>query len=216
MSGGRIAPLDACGRALEGTKGPRYSLLVPARRSALDATALALALAALTVAGCGNGAGADPQPLPPITQSPTASPSPTATKDDLQQSAEQFIRAYFREFDRANHTSDPSRLERAYYADDCQPCKDDVKVINSERHKNRRIDGYEFLIRDIRVDEANTESALVSVVVHHRSGRIVRIEDGAVMERLSATKPVQSLFDLRRVDNDWRITRITSLGAVTP
>jgi hypothetical protein len=190
---------------------------VRARRLLKHAVATCLAVVAL--AGCGDG-GAPPQSLPPLTQSPTAtSPTPVATApaaEDPKQSAERFIRSYFEEFDRANHNSDPSVLTRLYYDRNCVPCRDDVAVIERDRQRGHRVEGYNLVIHRVLVDEANPSSAVVNTVVHHRAGRIVRVSDGKVVNELRATKPVQALFDLRRVGTSWRITRIVSLGVVSP
>jgi hypothetical protein len=196
----------------------RYPLQVLARPPLQHA--IAAALAALLLAACGDG-GAQPQSLPPLTQSPTpassrATVTATATAQALEKSAAQFIRAYFKAFDQANHTSDPSVLTQLYYERMCTPCRDDVAVIEAERQRGQRVEGYEFVVHEVVVDSANATSAVVNVVVHHKAGRVVRNSDGTVVDELKATRPVQSLFDLRRAGTGWRITKITSLGVATP
>jgi hypothetical protein len=204
-----------CGRALERMKGPRYSLLVPARRSALHAAALALALAlaALTVTGCGNGAGADPQPLPPITQSPTASPSPPVTKDDLQQSAEQFIRAYYRALVRANATADPTVLQRDYYDDTCRPCQFDIRALNKLRNQGQHIEGYDVVLDEVAAGELAGNTIAVTVVLRAKAGRVVD-ESGKTVRMLSARGPLKTDLIVAQRGEGWRIVEVVPLGAV--
>jgi hypothetical protein len=192
-------------------KGSRYSLLVLARRSAVHAAALALA--ALTVAGCGNGAGADPQPLPPITQSPTVSPSPSATKDDLQQSAEQFIRSYYRALVRANATADPTVLQRDYYAETCRPCQFDIRALNKMRNQGQHIEGYDVVLEEAEAGELIGNTIAVTVVLRAKTGRVVD-DSGKTVRMLSARGPLKMDLIVAQRGEGWRIVEVVPLGAV--
>jgi hypothetical protein len=197
-------------------RAPRYPLLVLARPLLQHAVAAMLVVVAL--GGCGDS-GAPPQSLPPLTQSPIpASPTPrpvtaTRTADDLQRSAEQFIRAYYTELARANRTADPSVLERNYYGSGCRPCEFDVRTLNELGNKGQHIEGYDVTLLNVEAGELMGNTIAVTVVLRAKAGRIVD-ESGATIERLSPKGPLKTDLIVARTREGWRITEVVPLGEV--
>lgn len=161
-----------------------------------------LALGALAACGDDN----DAQRLPKRT----ATPSPTTTQD-LEASAEAFVREYIRASHEALHTADPSGLER-YHAPDCKPCQFNVDVVKDFRSKGQHVEGYASLVSQVEGAVSET-TALVSVVGHHEAGKVVQ-SDGSSVKNLPATSDVNSTFSLVRVAGGWLITDVESHGPV--
>jgi hypothetical protein len=177
---------------------------------------MVLAVAALGLSGCSDG-GAPPQALPPLTSSatPTTTPTPTSTAAEVQRSAEQFVRTYLREFDRASHASDPSVLED-FYGPACRPCQYDLKVLKSDRAKRRHVEGNEFELFKLDVGEMKGNTVAVTIQVRNKPGRLVRDADGSTVERLPGTKPVRTDLIVARFADGWQIVDIVPLGEVKP
>jgi hypothetical protein len=181
--------------------------------------AVAAMLAVVALGGCGDS-GAPPQSLPPLTQSPTttastprATATPTSTADDLQQSAEQFVRAYYTELGRANRTANPAVLERDYYGSGCSPCQFDVRRLNEMRDKGQHIEGYDVTLLQVEAGELMRNTFAVTVVLRAKAGRIVD-KSGTTVERLSPRGPLKTdlIVDLTR--QGWRITAVVPRGEV--
>jgi len=126
------------------------------------------------------------------------------------------VRAYYQEFERANRTADPSVLKRDFYDAACQPCNENLSVLEADRRKQQHIEGYEFVLHKLDASELRGRSVVVDLIAHHAAGRIVRDRDRAVLEELRRTPVVQSVLHLVRVSDGWRIVHVTSLGEVNP
>jgi len=174
---------------------------------------LVAALSAAGLAGCDNS-GAPPQTLPPIstapgTRRPTA--TPTNSAEALKQSAEQFVRDYYQEFERAQQASDNSVLKSDYYKDSCQPCDFNLRIIETARRNDQHIEGYEFVLTKVTAIAPSPESVAVDIVFHHKPGRLVA-RDGSVARTFEATGPIAVALYLTRRDDQWLIYNIRSYG----
>jgi len=187
---------------------------VPAPRLVRHASAACAFVAALV--GCSDG-GAPPQQLPPLTTSPTASAtasaSPSPTAEDLQQSAEQFIRAYYRALAQADRTSDPSELSRDYYDPSCRPCAFDVRTLKEFRSKQQHVEGYRSLLERVDAGELVGNTIAVTVVLRNEAGRVVdRL--GKTVQTLPASGPLKVDLIVATNGQRFRIIEIVPLGQV--
>jgi hypothetical protein len=173
---------------------------------------MVLAAAALGLSGCGDS-GAPPQALPSLTSSatPHATATPTSSAPELQRSAEQFVRDYARELDRANHASDPSVLERDYYLPGCRACRYDIGALNRFRSNGQHIEGYRTVLEDVDADEMVGNTVRVAVVLRSESGRVVD-RSGKTVENLAATGSLKNDVIVARAISGWRIAEIVPLG----
>jgi hypothetical protein len=198
-------------------RAPRYPLLVLARPLMQHAVAAMLAVVAL--GGCGDS-GAPPQSLPPLTQSPTttastprATTTPTSTADDLQQSAEHFVRAYVQALLRANSAADPSLLVRDYYDPGCRSCQFDVRTLNELKRKGHHVEGHGVILRSVDAGQLLGNTIAVTVVLQNEPGRVVD-ESGRTVRRLAASGPFKIDIVVVRRSPGWRILEIMPLGEV--
>jgi hypothetical protein len=175
---------------------------------------LLLCAAAAALTGCSDS-GASPQTLPPLTSSPTASatPTPTPSATDLRRSAEQFVRTYLREFDRASHASDPSVLDD-FYGPACRPCKYNIDVLKRDNAKRQHVEGNEFELFKLDVSQMSGNTMAATIQVRSKAGRLVRDADGSTVKRLPASKPVRTDLIIARLDGRWQIVDIVPLGEV--
>jgi hypothetical protein len=167
------------------------------------------------LASCSDGAAA-PQPLspPPTTPATTvASASPSRPAGNLEQSAEQFIRAYYQRFDRANRHSDPSLL-RNLYDPNCRPCQYNLDVIERDDRRGVHVEGYEHELMKLSVGDLRGNTVAVTIDLRAKAGRVVRDHDGSLVQKLPATKPVRTDVILARTNSAWRIVNIVPLGEV--
>jgi len=184
------------------------------------AVLVAALLGAAALSGCDNG-GAPPQVLPPLpsasataTTGTTTAATPTDTASALKRSAEQFMRAYFAEYERAQRTNDYARLAEMYYAKGCSPCEKSLQVLAEDKRLGRHVEGYEAVIDKIDSSGLEGNTVAVDIVLRRNAGRLVN-KDGMQVEALRATKPVASSTILAQTGTgSWRIINIISFGGV--
>jgi len=187
----------------------------------LVVVALTGALTVAALGGCGGDESDQPRPVPPYTASPSSpssstTPTPSATPStpaDLGRSAEDFVRAYYRELERANRSADPSRLESGFYNSACMPCQYDVRVLNDFRHKGHHIEGYGVSLDNFDVSKPRGNTIAVTVELRGHAGRVVD-KNGKTVQELSATQSIRTDFILVRGTFGWRILDIVPLGEV--
>lgn len=181
----------------------------------------------LLLGGCGDDPVERPRSLPPVTVSPTALPTASATSpsasyspaplpepqatDPDARAAEAGLIAYFRGINRLLATGDPAEYDRTY-TQACAPCVAFGKRVRGIRAKGQRVEGAVDVVERLGVQGAGTaNAAAVSATYRVTAYRIVA-SDGSVVGTYPESRGTRT-FTLARTEGRFVVVAVQDPGA---
>lgn len=178
-------------------------------RARLAPLALVLCLA---TAGCSDDGGAAGPTLPPLTESPSASPSPRAVAVPSEataatpEGAAEFARFFYAQVARGFQAADPSLVD-AISGDDCATCNNYIESITAVRDEKLRAEGGDFELYLAVSPALEGDTATVDVGWNFASVRYFDASGNLVQEG-PAMSGVEESVTLRRESDTWIVQDI--------
>lgn len=141
-------------------------------------------------------------------------PSPTDSVDPVSASAEQFVRDYFDEFNRAQASGDYRRLH-SMYLPSCEVCVGDVKIGEDSVARGEILEGSEFEILDLEVLPPDATSLRgVTIKLRNKPARLLTAS-GELIKAYPQTAVSKMIIDLHRdSDSGWSIFLMTTIEII--
>lgn len=193
-------------------------MVTVARMTAGMPKLLAVLLCAGVLMGCSEQA--EPVTLP-STLSPPASPKRTAPlatakattsvtpANQRGAAAEQAVRIYWKQVNRALVTSDATAL-RKLHAESCALCRNVERVTAAARSKSRRVTGSEYRVDKAKYQSTRNDVDIVMAVISSAEGALVDNE-GKVVDTYPAGPPTPYAIQLQERKGAYTILRMDAL-----
>lgn len=176
------------------------------------AVAVALALTAC------NGEGEAAPTLPPVTADATPTPTATATTTaeavptqataQTPQGAEQFVRYFYDQLERAYATRDPN-LVRGLVTEDCQACTGIIDSVTRLRAQDVTVANYDVTVLQTAVPSTDGVPTTVTTVLAFTE-YVERAPDGTEKVREPAVSRFVQDVLLAPTPTGWRVTALVN------